>query len=60
MIDWNEIKPIDFGGFKYVRGTYQTFGLKAALTMLSPLLNAIVYWKHYLLLWQARFYSPQG
>ena len=36
-----ELKPIDFSGFKYIKGNYQTFGLWSAITVVSPLLNFI-------------------
>ena len=41
-----KLKPIDFHNFPFIKGTYQRFGLKATLTMLSPLLNYILYFKY--------------
>lgn len=36
-----DFKPIEFIGFRYWKGTRQTFGFMAALTQLSPLINTI-------------------
>lgn len=35
----SKFKPVEFRGFRYFRGTREKFGLMAALTQLSPLLN---------------------
>lgn len=32
--------------YGYLRGTYQVIGLRAALTLLSPLLNTVLNWKY--------------
>jgi hypothetical protein len=40
-----ELKPIAFNQFKFFKGTYKTFGLRATLTLISPLLNTIINWK---------------
>ena len=42
-----DFKPVEFDGFKYLKGTYKIFGLKAALTQLSPLLNLILNLKEF-------------
>ena len=40
------LKPIDRSMFKYFRGTFARFGLRSALTTVSPLLNTILNWKY--------------
>lgn len=37
----SKFKPVEFRGFKYFSGTREKFGLVAALTQLSPLLNTL-------------------
>jgi hypothetical protein len=41
--------PIDFSElreWRVLKGTYSIFGLRAALTLVSPLLNTILNWKY--------------
>jgi hypothetical protein len=37
---------IDFDQWAYVRGTWQTFGFRAVLTLVSPICNTLINWKH--------------
>ena len=36
-----DFKPLEFRGLKYFAGTRRLFGLMAALTQMSPLLNTL-------------------
>lgn len=40
------LKPVTFKHIKFWGGTYKTFGTKALLTLMSPLLNTILNWKY--------------
>lgn len=37
---------IDFAQFSFVRGTFRTFGLREALTLICPLANTLIHWKY--------------
>jgi hypothetical protein len=37
---------IDFGQWQFVRGTYSAFGLRSVLTLVSPICNTLIHWKH--------------
>lgn len=37
---------IDFDQLAFVRGTFQTFGFVATLTLISPIANMLIHWKH--------------
>lgn len=43
-------RPIDLGQWPYVIGNFRTFGLWSGLhanvTLLSPVINTILHWKH--------------
>lgn len=47
MITWRDLKPFDRKMLPYARGTYQTFGLQATLTLVSPLLNLIIHFHRF-------------
>lgn len=40
------LRPLTLEHKMFWRGTYQTLGLRAALTLASPLLNTILTWKY--------------
>lgn len=37
---------IDFDQWAFVRGTYESFGLRSVLTLVSPLANTLLNWRH--------------
>ena len=43
---WEHLKPIDWEGRYFIKGNYQTFGLRSVITLMSPLLNTIIHWKY--------------
>jgi hypothetical protein len=42
----HHFKLINFVQLEFIKGTYQTFGLRSVLTLVSPLLNTILNWRH--------------
>lgn len=43
---WFHLKPISFCHLRFVKGTYETFGLRAALGNISPLFGTLINWKY--------------
>ncbi len=39
-------RPLDWGQRKWLFGTWRTFGLRGAITLISPAINTLVNWKY--------------